>query len=287
MRRAPDPLGFNPLHLLGVYKHANGSFYLYENRWVVLNLLTQQGEYQWLPYQDYTQAVSFPAYLQEPDAGRIRLLSTGTSEYDYVAQDGHKNIGAWIDAAANTGWPLMPIITKSQVLRYATLDTLAKAKNASRILEEETATKRPSYDVFFSHSYDDRAITSVRKDLSKERDTLYLLIGSKTTAQSQQGQQSNRRSLRSYMDICRCLIYAYSPSIGDSKWCPWELGYFDGKNGKAYVMPIIDEPSQSYVGRGTCRSVSNRWEEKAKNGEMNLYVFAGGTYFHLRKVIDN
>jgi len=100
VRRAPDPLGFNPLQLLGVYKHANGSFYLYENRWVVLNLLTQQGEWQWLPYQDYTQAVTFPAYLREPDAGRIRLLSDGTSAYDYVAQDGHKNTGAWIDAAA-------------------------------------------------------------------------------------------------------------------------------------------------------------------------------------------
>jgi hypothetical protein len=29
VRRAPDPLGFNPLQLLGVYKHAHGSFYLY------------------------------------------------------------------------------------------------------------------------------------------------------------------------------------------------------------------------------------------------------------------
>jgi len=100
VRRAPDPLGYNPLDMLGVYKNESGNFYLYERRWVTLNALTQQGEWQWLPYQDYTQAVAFPTYLQQPDAGLIRILSTGTSVYDYTIQDGHKNIGAWIDAAA-------------------------------------------------------------------------------------------------------------------------------------------------------------------------------------------
>ena len=55
-----------------------------------------QGEWQWLPYEDYTQAVAFPTYL----AGFIRPLSAGTSVYDYATQDGHRNIGAWIDAAA-------------------------------------------------------------------------------------------------------------------------------------------------------------------------------------------
>lgn len=100
VRRAPDTLGFNPLDILGVYRHANGNFYLYEQRWVVVNLLTQQGEWQWHPYQDYTQAVAFPAYLQQTDVGFIRPLSTGTSVYNYATQDGHKNIGAWIDAAA-------------------------------------------------------------------------------------------------------------------------------------------------------------------------------------------
>jgi hypothetical protein len=100
VRRAPDLLGYNPLDFLGVYKQANGSFYLYERRWVTLNLLTQLGEWQWHPYQDYTQAVALPAYLQEPDVGWVRFLSAGTSVYNYATQDGHKNIGAWIDTAA-------------------------------------------------------------------------------------------------------------------------------------------------------------------------------------------
>lgn len=100
VRRAPDPLGQNPLDFIGVYKHQNGSFYLYQRRWTILNFLTQQGEWQWLPYEDYTHAVSFPPYLREPDQDWIMPLSAGTSVYNYATQEGHKHIGAWIDAAA-------------------------------------------------------------------------------------------------------------------------------------------------------------------------------------------
>lgn len=99
-RRWPDPLGLNPLQLLGVYKSPTGKFYLYEERQVVLNGLTGQTEWQWHQYVDYTVAVPLPRYLAEPDIGYIRPLSTGTLEYDFVADDGHKNIGAWIDHAA-------------------------------------------------------------------------------------------------------------------------------------------------------------------------------------------
>ena len=52
----------------------------------------------------------------------------------------------------------MPAITTSQVLRYATRDTAARADSADRILKEEALAKRASYDVFLSHSYDDRTI---------------------------------------------------------------------------------------------------------------------------------
>jgi hypothetical protein len=99
-RRQPDPFGFNPLHLLGVYKSPTGKFYLYEKRQVVLNELTGQTEWQWREYADYTLAVPLPRYLTEPNVGFVQPLSTGTFEYDFVANVGHKNIGAWIDNAA-------------------------------------------------------------------------------------------------------------------------------------------------------------------------------------------
>jgi hypothetical protein len=98
-RRQPDQQGFNPLHLIGVYKDAAGKFYLYEKR-QVLNPMTGQTEWQWYRYQDYTMPVALPRYLAEPPVGYIMPLSSATDEYDYVAQTGHKNIGVWIDRAA-------------------------------------------------------------------------------------------------------------------------------------------------------------------------------------------
>jgi hypothetical protein len=99
-RRQPDPLGYNPLHLLGVYKSPTGKFQIYEKRNVVANQLTGQTEWQWHEYQDYTLAIPLPRYLKEPTIGYVMPLSAGASEYNFVAHDGHKNIGAWIDNAA-------------------------------------------------------------------------------------------------------------------------------------------------------------------------------------------
>jgi hypothetical protein len=99
-RKVPDALGFNPLHILGVYKSSSGKFYLYEKRPVVLNPFVSQAEWQWHEYEDYTLEVSLPQYLSEPAVGWVMPLSNGTEEYNYVTHDGHRNIGAWIDRAA-------------------------------------------------------------------------------------------------------------------------------------------------------------------------------------------
>jgi hypothetical protein len=56
------------------------------------------GTWRW--YQDYVESVSLPDYLNRPDNEFVIPLASGTSEYDYVVQLGHKNIGAWIDLAA-------------------------------------------------------------------------------------------------------------------------------------------------------------------------------------------
>ena len=98
--RGPHPLGYNPLHLMGIYKSKVGRYYLYERRLVTTNFLLGQREWQWLPYQDYLFPVDLPKYLAEPWIGYVVPLSAGTAEYDFKLESGHKNLGAWIDVAA-------------------------------------------------------------------------------------------------------------------------------------------------------------------------------------------
>jgi hypothetical protein len=100
VRRAPDPLGFNLLNNIGVYQSPEGKFYLYERRIEVVNFLTGQWDWVWRPYSDYTHPVHVPQYLPAPDVNHVRWLSPYVDEYDYVAGEGYKNIGAWIDRAA-------------------------------------------------------------------------------------------------------------------------------------------------------------------------------------------
>jgi hypothetical protein len=103
--RVPDPLGYNPLHILGIYKSWTGKFYLYEKRPVLVDPLSLSwqnpfSQLNWQEYQDYTSAIPLPRYLPEPQIGWVQPLSGGAAEYDFALHSGRANIGEWIDRAA-------------------------------------------------------------------------------------------------------------------------------------------------------------------------------------------
>jgi hypothetical protein len=98
VRRAPDALGYNPLDAMAVYKDPNGKYYLWEK--VVGADVNGVLGWKWEQYDDFTDPIPLPRYLADMDAGYLRPLSTATSLYDFTANGGAKNIGAWIDDAA-------------------------------------------------------------------------------------------------------------------------------------------------------------------------------------------
>lgn len=92
--RTPHLLGPNPFDYIGLYRQPNsllGGSQCY---------LCEHDGSGWRPYQHYSNAVNLPAYLQPPDPGYIRQLSSAVPVYDFVGGTGHSNIGSWIDAAA-------------------------------------------------------------------------------------------------------------------------------------------------------------------------------------------
>lgn len=100
--RRPDIRGENPLAYLAVGKVQPNllypaKYYLFERQaeW-------RDGQYRWVwnRYQDYTDPVDHPAWLNDSAPGFVTPLSANAAEYDYAAQTGHKQIGTWIDAAA-------------------------------------------------------------------------------------------------------------------------------------------------------------------------------------------
>lgn len=94
----PDPLGFNPLAAMGVGKVQEND--LMPARYYLFELSTRGTQTGWFCYDDHTSPVTRPAYLPDPLAGHVMPLAVGTASFDYSADDGHRNIGAWIDRAA-------------------------------------------------------------------------------------------------------------------------------------------------------------------------------------------
>jgi hypothetical protein len=99
-RRTPDPIGYNPLNVLGVYRAESDKFYLYERHVAVANVATGELGWDWKPYPDYTDSINVPRYILGIDRGYAVPLAAYCEIYDYSADYGFGNIGCWIDAAA-------------------------------------------------------------------------------------------------------------------------------------------------------------------------------------------
>ena len=89
--RQTSAAGRNPLAYMGLGKAKNGEYFIFEN-----------SNAQWIRYQDHPSPIAKPSYLPEMSVGYVQPLTVGLFEYDYVKQDGAKNLPAWIDRAAQS-----------------------------------------------------------------------------------------------------------------------------------------------------------------------------------------
>jgi hypothetical protein len=62
--------------------------------------------------------------------------------------------------------------------------------------------------------------------------------------------------IRDSLRTCRCFIYAYSSRSAQSKWMPWELGFFDGRWGRRHIgLYDLDEATVAGTPRHRDNSV--------------------------------
>ena len=99
-RTTPERPGLNPLHVMGIYQHENGHYYLVERHEVVKDVSTGALGFEWRLYADHPDPLVPPRYAGEIDMGRAAPLSMFTAEHDFLADDGAANIVSWIDDAA-------------------------------------------------------------------------------------------------------------------------------------------------------------------------------------------
>jgi hypothetical protein len=128
----------------------------------------------------------------------------------------------------------MAFITKAKILEHSRTATLQKRLGADSILKEEASVTKRAYDIFLSHSFSDKdTILGAKRFVEDKGFTVYVDWVDDRKPDKSKVTQETANVLRDQMNRCKCLIYAYSTNTSQSRWCPWELGYFDGKNGKA------------------------------------------------------
>ena len=98
IRQAPDPLGLNPLAMMGLRKDQDGNWHVVEQKPVEFGDGTVGFEWRW--YLGYQPPVPKPRFVPDIAAGEIVLLSTFAKRYDFSAHSGSINIATWLDTAA-------------------------------------------------------------------------------------------------------------------------------------------------------------------------------------------
>jgi len=121
-------------------------------------------------------------------------------------------------------------------------------KSASAILDREAKTfsEDQSFDIFMSHSaLDAKEILGLKLKINDMGYSVYVdwiedpqLDRSKVTKET-------AGHIQSRMQRCKSLFYAISANARGSIWMPWELGYFDGNDGKVAILPIRQDNVQT------------------------------------------
>lgn len=110
-------------------------------------------------------------------------------------------------------------------------------------------TKIREYDIFLSHSSLDKKLVLTLVDLFNEAGySVYVDWIEDTQLDRSNVNKDTAQTLRSRMNHSKGLAYVATSNSTNSKWCPWELGYFDGKkNSRCCILPIME--SNTFQGR--------------------------------------
>lgn len=144
----------------------------------------------------------------------------------------------------------MALLTES-IVREAAATELRKSYQASArtILKEIASTARTSFDIFLSHArLDAELVLGVRNILVNSGKTVYVDWIDDPQLDRNHVTAATANALRKRMGQCESLFYVHSNHATQSRWMPWELGYFDGRNGNVAIVPVLTGGQSTFRG---------------------------------------
>ncbi|WP_020182646.1 TIR domain-containing protein [Methylotenera sp. 1P/1] len=148
----------------------------------------------------------------------------------------------------------MALFTEGTIRQRAKVE-IAKSsvtkKAAEIIMEENASLKLTTYDIFLSHSFHDAELILGMKGVLEDLGyTIYVDWIEDPFLDRTKVSSKTAEILRQRMNFCKSLFYVTTTNSENSKWMPWECGYFDGKKEKVAIVPVLKESSSnSYSGQ--------------------------------------
>ncbi|POA27744.1 MULTISPECIES: toll/interleukin-1 receptor domain-containing protein [unclassified Pseudomonas] len=140
----------------------------------------------------------------------------------------------------------MAFVTKEQAR--------AAARRGENIFDQVAGLesfKDERFDIFLSHSIKDKDLVEGVGVLLRERGyNVYIDWMNDEELDREHVDKKTADRLRQRMRNCSSLIYIATGQSAESKWMPWELGYFDGcKSGAVAILPLVDSLSSGFNGQ--------------------------------------
>lgn len=144
-------------------------------------------------------------------------------------------------------------LNKPYLTNVAKLSHMDSSDARSQVFTENKQIffAKNAYDIFLSHSYLDKSLVYTIIDLFNEAGySVYVDWMVDTQLDRNKITADTAKTLRNRMDTCQGLAYIATSNISNSKWCPWELGYVDGKhNGRCAILPVLESQAAKFEGQ--------------------------------------
>jgi hypothetical protein len=113
---------------------------------------------------------------------------------------------------------------------YENFESKARSLITEKINEQATLSARlNTFDIFLSHSSSDaELVVGLKLTLEDMGFTVYVDWIEDPKLSRSDVTKETAMALKARMKQCKSLLYAFSENASNSKWMPWELGYFDG-----------------------------------------------------------
>jgi hypothetical protein len=124
------------------------------------------------------------------------------------------------------------------------------SKTARQIIVESASAFNhlKSYDVFLSHSVKDAELILGMKGLIEDLGySVYVDWIDDPEFDRMNVSKNTAKKLRDRMNSSKSLFFVTTENADNSKWMPWECGYFDGIKEKVAIIPVKKTSSSKVI----------------------------------------